>query len=259
MGRYRTYLTISLIVLGPWVMGSESGLPAWAAAQEANGRSGESDQGRRVKGPTFESWKFDAEQKGANPAAFTLSTLGEGSQGHWTIEPDTSAPSAPYVLEQDAPCPGETCFHVALAEQSDYRYVDVSVQLRELANGAGSAGGIVLCAKDARNFYAVTVDLAAKSLEIVRVLDGEPTVLGRKDVQPKALSWHTLRVQRNTIVSKEFLETHFDNQMILAVWDGELRGGKIGVVTKGDGVMTFDNLSSMRLLSNEPLSSPSPY
>lgn len=257
-GTYKAVPMISLVVWG-CVMGLVWSLPSWAVAQQGAGLNGESEQARRIKGPTFESWNFDTEKEGAAPAAFSVSALGEGAQSHWTIAADTSAPSAPYVLKQDSPCSGGSCFHVALANQTDYEYVDVSVQMRQLTNGEGSVGGIVLCAKDARNFYAVTVDLSTKTLEIVRVLDGQPTVLGSKSVKPKPVTWHTLRVQRNTIVSKEFLETHFDNQMILAVWDGELRGGKIGLVTKGDAEMTFDNLNSMRLLSNRPLSSPAPY
>jgi len=90
----------------------------------------------------------------------------------------------------------------------------------EEADGGGEAG-IVLAARDNKNFYAVTLNVSAGRLTTRRVLEGRATVLGETRVKLTQRPWHSLRVQRinfihldrggyATFVSKLDLETHPD-------------------------------------------------
>jgi hypothetical protein len=113
--------------------------------------------------------------------------------------------------------------------------------------------------KDATHFYAAVVDLATKTLEVSRVVDGKETRLGRSTITPKAVPWHTLRVQRNTILSKDFIETFFDGQLAVTVEDQSLAIGQVGLLVRGQTALDFDSLHAVPLFSHRPLSAPAAY
>ncbi|MCH7566668.1 MAG: hypothetical protein IH787_03240 [Nitrospirae bacterium] len=113
--------------------------------------------------------------------------------------------------------------------------------------------------KDPENFYAALVDLTAGTLEVIRVLDGKDTVLGRAPVRRKQAPWHSLRVQRNTILSKEFIQTSFDGRLAVSVEDNALGAGQIGLMTRGGSLMGFDNFHVIHLYSQRPFSPPAAY
>ena len=86
-----------------------------------------------------------------------------------------------------------------------------------------------------------------------RFVDGVPTLIKEHAVIPKKRTpWHFLRIQRNTIVSKEFFEISFDNQFFLSVYDSTFHTGQIGLVTTGGGAFAFDNLRVVELLTSRP-------
>jgi hypothetical protein len=101
--------------------------------------------------------------------------------------------------------------------------------------------------------------LAGKSLEVVRVVEGKESVLGRASLKTKPVDWHSLRVQRNTIISKDFIETFFDGQLAVSVEDQELGTGLVGLVLRGESSVQFDNFNAAPLYSHRPLSPPAAY
>jgi hypothetical protein len=113
--------------------------------------------------------------------------------------------------------------------------------------------------KDARTFYAAVVDLAAGTLDVMRVMDGKMTSIGREAVKLKPVPWHTLRLQHNTILSKDFLEISFDGHIVYTRSDEKLGAGQIGLVTRGDAPVWFDNFDAVQLFSQRLLSPPAAY
>ncbi|MER3424472.1 MAG: hypothetical protein C4293_15890, partial [Nitrospiraceae bacterium] len=73
--------------------------------------------------------------------------------------------------------------------------------------------------RDAKNFIAAIVALSPRTLEIVRVDNGQMTVMGRATVKPQNGPWHLLRVQRINFahVSRPRISIFFDGQESLAV------------------------------------------
>jgi hypothetical protein len=120
---------------------------------------------------------------------------------------------------------------------------------------AGLAYGI----QDAKNFYAAVVEPRTNEVVVYVVKDGHPTELARESLIPRPADWHFLRIQRNTIVSKEFTEVSFDHHLLIGVSDQSFKKGQLGLVAIGDGGFSFDNLRAMELMSNRPLSRPSAY
>lgn len=120
------------------------------------------------------------------PSGWVIMTwaLADDAGGTWRIESDPKAPSAPNVVVEAVPYPSAGCFQMLLAEGLINDYPDLAIRLRATSPGSQGVGGAVFGVKDSRNFYAAVVDLATDTLEVIRVLDGMETVLGRASVKP---------------------------------------------------------------------------
>ena len=114
-------------------------------------------------------------------------------------------------------------------------------------------------ARDQRNFYAALVDPASEMLEVIRVVDGQISILGREPAKREKGAWHRLRVQHNTILSKDFLEIAFDGRIVFTLWRQALGAGQIGLATRGEAPLAFDHLAAIQLYSQRPLSPPAAY
>jgi hypothetical protein len=213
----------------------------------------------QAQGGLFNRWTFDQQKSGEAPAGFSMLGFGEGPAADWTIKADTDAPSASNILAVNSSCHAETCYRLIVADGFQYEYPDVSVRMRFPVDAVTGVGGVVFGVNDAAHFYAAVVDLVKKTLEVSRVVDGKETRLGRSSITPKAVSWHTLRIQRNTIFSKDFIETFFDGQLVVTVEDQSLAIGQVGLLVRGQTALNFDSLHAIPLFSQRPLSAPAAY
>lgn len=234
-----------------------------AAPVEAIQKESQAEKEANLKGQAqgglFNRWTFDKEQPNGKPQGFSELSLGNDSVAAWIIQTDGEAPSAPNILKIDSSCQVSSCFQLLVADKLQYEYPDISVRLRFPSEGHAGYGGIVLGLQDAKNFYAVVIDLASKKLETIRVLDGQTTVLGEAGFTPKAVNWHSLRVQRDTIISKDVINAYFDGVHILSVRDQTLAWGQVGLVVRGKSSLLFDSLHAIPLFTQRPFSDPSPY
>jgi len=213
----------------------------------------------QAQGGLFNRWTFDKQKSGEAPAGFSMLAFGEGPAADWTIKADNDAPSASNILAVNSSCHAETCYRLIVADGFQYEYPDVSVRMRFPVDAVTGVGGVVFGVNDAAHFYAAVVDLVTKTLEVSRVVDGKETRLGRSSITPKAVSWHTLRIQRNTIFSKDFIETFFDGQLVVTVEDQSLAIGQVGLLVRGQTALNFDSLHAIPLFSQRPLSAPAAY
>jgi hypothetical protein len=213
----------------------------------------------QAQGGLFNRWTFDQQESGEAPAGFSMLEFGEGPAADWTIKADTDAPSASNILVVNSSCQAVSCYRLIVADGFQYEYPDVSVRMRFPVDAATGVGGVVFGVNDATHFYAAVVDLVTKTLEVGRVVDGTETRLGRSSITPKAVSWHTLRIQRNTIFSKDFIEAFFDGQLVVTVEDQSLAIGQVGLLVRGQTALDFDSLHAIPLFSQRPLSAPAAY
>jgi len=252
----RVFVVLALAVIaGEWNVCVERSHAIQAesrAEKEANLKG-------QAQGDLFNRWTFDQQKSGEAPAGFSMLEFGEGPTADWTIKVDADAPSAPNILAVNSSCQAITCYRLIVADGFQYEYPDVSVRMRFPVGAATGVGGFVFGVKDATHFYAAVVDLATKTLEVSRVVDGKETSLGRSSIMPKAVPWHTLRIQRNTILSKDFIETFFDGKLVVTVEDQSLAAGQVGLLVRGYATLDFDSLHAIPLFSQRPLSAPAAY
>lgn len=210
--------------------------------------------------PIFQEWNFEKHLDAALPPGFSSHTLGHGHLGEWTIITDNDAPSRTHALLQSTSCPTPGCYQLLVNDTIHVEYLDLTVGMLSQLGTPTAAAGLILNFQDPGNFYAVIVYPASNMLKAYRFDDGKPVLIEEHEVLPKKRTpWHFLRVQRNTIVSKDFFEISFDNQFFLSVYDSKLRTGRIGIMTTGDGKFAFDNLRVVELVTSEPLSRPPAY
>jgi hypothetical protein len=178
------------------------------------------------------SWKFDQERVGVISPTFT------NDVGDWKVAADNDAPSKPNVLAQLARSSSPT-FNIALAGDTNYKDVDVSVSMKAVAGNTDQGGGLVWRAKDVRNYYIARYNPLEDNYRVYKVQDGRRTELQSANVR-KSPGWHVLRI---TMVGDR-IECYYDSRKYLDVKDTTFPGsGKIGLWTKADAQTHFDNLS----------------
>jgi hypothetical protein len=207
--------------------------------------------------PLFQEWQFDKSALEILPEGFSQEVVGPDGSGGWLVSKDETAPSRPQLVEQHLTCGEGLCYQLLTVDGVIAEYVDLSVRMkmRKPSGKAGLAYGV----QDAQNFYAVVVEPKTNEIVAYVVKDGQPTELARETLILEPSEWHFLRIQRNTIVSKEFTEIFFDHHLMIDVYDQSFKKGKIGLVAIGGGAYSFDNLRAMELMANRPLSRPAAY
>ena len=208
----------------------------------------------------FKTWSFDKEKPEQMPPGFSAFSIGTGERPIWVVARDPEAQTPPNILKQSAACSAD-CAQILLADALQYEYLDLLVRLR-LPGTSGEANGevgVVFGARDDQNYYAATIDSSGKNMHVTRVQEGKGTVLAHSVVTPKQVVWHLLRVRRNTIISKEYIEVFFDSTQIFSIEDKTFGTGRIGLITRGAATAEFDNLTAAPLYSQKPLSGPAAY
>ena len=206
----------------------------------------------------FNDWTFDQDQVGEVPKGFTVLAAGEQSGGTWTIEAQPRHPPL------QMPCSGIPQAVPPASSYSSRRDFNMnilnwsSVFTSRPVPASGEAG-VVFGMKDPKNFYATVGGRSQQTIEIVRVIDGNESVLGRAALKVKPVEWHTLRVQRNTIISKDFIETFFDGKLTLSAQDQALGEGQVGILLRRNASAYFDNFNASPQYSSRPISAPAAY
>lgn len=240
------------------VVGLLSGVAGetWAVPKETSAEKAEHLR-QQANPELFNAWTFDKDQVGELPKGFTVMALGVQPSGTWKIEMQSAAPSSPNVLLGASSC--ATCVELLVAQGFQYEYPELAVRIHQGTGVPSGQVGVLFGMKDHKNFYATVVDLAQKSIEVVRVIDGNESVIGRAELKVKPVEWHTLRVQRNTIISKDFIEAFFDGKLTLSTRDQALGAGEVGLLVRGTASAHFDNFNASPQYSSRPLSAPAAY
>jgi hypothetical protein len=254
-GLVRAMMYVGVAVFSASLWGAKPEV-SWAVPKETSVEKAEHLR-QQANPKLFNDWNFDQDQAGEAPKGFTILAAGEQSGGTWKIEARTATPSAPNALFGFSGC--ATCVELLVAEGFQYEYPELVIRIRQPADVASGQVGLVFGMKDPKNFYAAVVNVSQQTIEIVRVIDGNESVLGRAALKVKPIEWHTLRVQRNTIISKDFIETFFDGKLTLSAQDQALGEGQVGILLRGNASAYFDNFTASPQYSSRPISAPAAY
>lgn len=190
---------------------------------------------------------FDRDKVGEPPKGFTTALTGMGKPGVWVVMKDDTAPSKGAVLAQtDADTTGYR-FPVCVYDGLTLKDADISVKIKAVSGKVDQGGGVVWRYKDKDNYYIVRANALENNVVLYRVLNGkredlplkgEGKTYGKKVKVPSG-QWNTLRVT----AQGDLFTVYFNGQQLYQVEDETFKdAGKIGLWTKADSVIHFDDL-----------------
>jgi len=190
---------------------------------------------------------FESDKAGDPPRGFTTALTGRGNPGVWVVMKDEDAPSKSNVLAQtDADTTGYR-FPVCVYDGLNVKDADISVKIKAVSGKVDQGGGLVWRYKDKDNYYIVRANALENNVVLYRVLNGkredlplkgEGKTYGKKIKVPSG-EWNTLRVT----AQGNLFTVYFNGQQLYQVEDETFKdAGKIGLWTKADSVIQFDDL-----------------
>lgn len=181
---------------------------------------------------------FEHDEAGQPPKGFSFALTGQGKPGVWVVKQDE--PSHGNVLAQTDADTTDYRFPVAVYDAVTTRDVDLAVQFKPVSGRGDQGAGLVWRYRDPNNYYITRCNALEDNCTIYRVLNGRRQSFSNQGVKVASGVWHTLRVEA---VGGHFVVT-YDGQKVLDANDATFRdAGKVGLWTKADSVIYFDDLS----------------
>lgn len=182
-----------------------------------------------VFSPDKKVWDFESDEPGKIARGFT------GAGGTWEVARDTDNK----VLFQKARNE-DAVFNVALADETSYKDVDLSVRLRAVAGEVDQGGGVVWRAKDKSNYYIARFNPLEDNFRVYKVVAGKRTQFQSAKI-PGDQQWHTLRVT----MKGDKITCYLDGTKHLEAQDSTFPdAGKVGLWSKADAQSYFDDLTA---------------
>lgn len=181
---------------------------------------------------------FDADAVGTAPKQFAFALTGQGRPGVWVVKKDD--PAHGNVLAQTDADATDYRFPLAIYGGVTAADLDLSVEFRAIAGRVDQGAGLVWRYRDQNNYYLTRCNALEDNCTIYHVVDGRRRAFLNHSVKVTSNAWHTLRLQAT---GDHFVVTYDGNQVLDAKDETFKDAGKIGVWTKADSVIEFDNLS----------------
>jgi len=184
---------------------------------------------------------------GEAPSGFSTALTGRGRPGKWVVMKDPASPNQGNVLAQtDADTTGYR-FPVCVYDGLTAKDVDITVKFKPVSGKGDQGAGIVWRYRDKDNYYIVRANALEGNVVLYKVEKGRRTDLpvvgkgrtyGMKEKVPSEV-WGTLRV----VAKGNLFEVYHNEKKLYEVKDETFKeAGKIGLWTKADSVIYFDDL-----------------
>jgi hypothetical protein len=191
---------------------------------------------------------FNSDKVGQPPAGFSSALTGKGEPGVWVIKNDEASADHKNVLAQTDADPTGYRFPVCVYDGLTATDVDVSVKFKPISGKGDQGAGIVWRYRDQDNYYIVRANALENNVVLYKVekgkrtdlpLVGEGRTYGKKE-RVQSGQWGTLRV----VAKGDQFEVFHDGKKLYEVRDDTFKSaGKVGLWTKADSVIYFDDLS----------------
>jgi hypothetical protein len=190
---------------------------------------------------------FNNDKIGQLPAGFSAALTGAGQTGKWVVMKDETSPDRGNVLAQTDADSTDYRFPVCVYDGLTAKDVDVSVRFKPISGRGDQGAGIVWRYKDKDNYYIVRANALEGNVVLYKVQNGKRTDLPLKGVgrtygmneKVPSKQWGILRV----VAKGNLFEVYHDGKKLYEVEDDTFKeAGKIGVWTKADSIIYFDDL-----------------
>jgi len=190
---------------------------------------------------------FSSDKAGEPPSGFSTALTGRGLPGKWVVMKDDASPDRGNVLAQTDADATDYRFPVCVYDGLTAKDADISVRFKSVSGRVDQGAGIVWRYKDKDNYYIVRANALEGNVVLYKVQNGKRSDLplkglgrtyGMKEKVPSG-QWGILRV----VVKGNLFEVYHEGKKLYEVEDDTFKeAGKVGVWTKADSVIYFDDL-----------------
>ena len=184
---------------------------------------------------------FDKDDPGKPPKGFVFVLTGQGRPGVWLVKKDDTA-HGNVLMQTDA---DTTDYRFPVAVYNDFTGtdVDLSVQFKPISGKGDQGAGLVWRYRDPNNYYITRCNALEDNCTIYHVVNGRRQAFLNRSVKVASNVWHSLTVEAR---GDHFVVT-YDGKPVLDAKDSTFKdAGKVGVWTKADSVIAFDDFSITR-------------
>ncbi len=181
---------------------------------------------------------FDDNKVNELPLGFQSAFTGKGENGRWIVKKIEHAPSADNVVEQTKLDETDYRFPILVLDGVSYKDAMVFVRFRVISGKIDQAGGLVFRYKDNNNYYVLRANALENNVRLYKVVNGNRTQIGGKNVKVTPNEWHLLKV----IYKADKIQCFFENTKVFEVSDDTFDSGSVGLWTKSDSYTYFDDL-----------------
>jgi hypothetical protein len=182
--------------------------------------------------------KFDGDESGKPPKGFSFALTGQGKPGVWVVRKDDTT-HGNVLVQTDG---DTTDYRFPVAVYNDFTGADVtlSVQFKALSGKGDQGAGLVWRYRDQNNYYVTRCNALEDNCTIYHVVNGRRQAFQNKRVKVASNVWHTLKMEAT---GDHFVVT-YDGNIVLDAKDETFKeAGKVGLWTKADSVIAFDDFS----------------
>ncbi len=190
-----------------------------------------------VPGNVPRSFTFESDPVGAPPAHFEFARTGHGAAGKWTVEVERGGKN--HVLLQSSADKTDYRFPVAVVKNESFRDVTLTVRARPLAGEIDQGFGVVWRYRNADNYYITRCNALEYNCTIYHVIKGSRRPFQNHPVKVASNAWHTLKMEAR---GNHFV-VWFDGAKVLDARDDTFQSGQVGLWTKADSVIEFDDFT----------------
>ena len=189
--------------------------------------------------PPSKTWNFDSDTPGNPPAGFEFGRTGQGAEGKWVVR---AAPDSPnnHVLVQESADRTDYRFPLAVVKEGSYKDVTLSVRARPVSGEVDQGFGMVWRYKDVNNYYIARCNADEDNCTIYHTIAGRRRAFQNKSIKVAKNTWHTLKVDA---AGNHFVVWYDGNKVLDATDDSFKDAGKVGLWTKADSVIQFDDFT----------------
>lgn len=132
-------------------------------------------------------------------------------------------------------------FNLAIAEDTSFRDLDLSVRVKAVSGTEDQGGGPIWRCRDENNYYICRINPLESNFRVYVVAGGKRRQLDSIKLELAAERWYVLRVR----MVGDQITCWLDGEQKLTATDGTIPdAGRIGLWTKADAVTSFDDLTA---------------
>jgi hypothetical protein len=186
-------------------------------------------------------WDFDKDDPGDKPKGFYFDETGRAPDGKWRV---VEVEGGKVLAQLDESRDGDR-YALAVVEDSSIEHIKVSVRLKAVKGERDQAGGLMWRYRNSENYLVARLDISERNIRLYRFVRGNRIQFGvEEDLDVQLGKWYTLRVEHKGREIKVYL----DDDVVIVERDRHFtRPGRIGLWTKSDSVVYFDDLYAKNL------------